>query len=222
MRFLIFNCLIIASLSYLLTAQPGDSVTSWMREFPGEFEKKFDSHLNQTLSSKDASPVEKEVHFNDVSNMASIEKKKVNSAEKSGAYSDQEYIKQLIDEAIKQKNQSQLVVNNTTDDVPVHNLKAEESFAESKSGAQKTNSTSFIKEENLVRDDSTIGNEFKTLELGIKSGIQESNALAENVNDNQKKGETKQHLFMTGSQRQLALSQLMQDMEMFYAETLAQ
>lgn len=223
MRFLIFNCLILASLSYLLTAQPGDSFSSWAKEFPDEFEKKFDSHFSQNL--------EQQV-FNK-SSLISEAEKKVNSETDRGVIegpeqlankiTNEESIKKLIDDAIKESNQT---ISPKTDQnenkVVVSQL--DKSIVSRGNAASPLLDTEQITVKNLngeqtsMRDDVAIGEDFKNLEQSIQSGatinaVKSSKDVQKNIDE--------QQTFMSGQQRQIALTQLMQDMEMFYAEKLA-
>ena len=223
MRFLIFNCLIIASLSYLLTAQPGDSISSWAKEFPNEFEKKFDSHFSQTSAQQSMTELE----------LASAPEEKVDSAPTSDVTenskqlannsSDIEFIKKLIDDAVENSTQTLLkkdkIVENDVEVSQVDQSVFEKhSVVASKKETEEKISDNPKNEKALLRDDISIGEDFRTLEKNVQD--QSSFVVSRSTKD-QKITADKKQPFMTTQQRQHALSLLTQDMEMFYAKKLA-
>ena len=223
MRFLIFNCLIIASLSYLLTAQPGDSISSWAKEFPNEFEKKFDSHFSKTSAQQSMTELE----------LASVPKEKVDSAPTNDVTEnskqiannspDVEFIKKLIDDAVENSTQTllkkdQLVENDVEVSQVDQSVLKKHSVIAPKADIEEKVSDNSKNKKALIRDDISIGEDFRTLEKNVQD---QSSIVVSRSTKDQKITADKKQPFMTTQQRQHALSLLTQDMEMFYAKKLA-
>ena len=211
MKFLVFNIVVLLSLGYLVTGQKNQSVGNWLDALPQKIINSYEEKdFSPLLSQGKQSPLQKETFIPETENALAENKVEVKK-DPENRISGQE-LKLLIEKTVKESLANQAEKLNRQVE---QKLKPEDSdmlVASINSEIHKDQEHKDLQVRENPESDEELArafSEFKKVEGG---------ELGENQNENVQNVVKKQPSFMSASERRLALSDFIQQMQVVSVE----